>query len=253
MGFLSKMGAAVGVGAAGVTVTLPESEYHWNETIRGTITLTGGNVDQTASEIRVSVMEHWETRDNEGDRDHHYQHHNERVIAANVALKAGSSQELSFEVVVPENESFAHDWYVHARVSVPRAADRHGNQGFRILPPAPLMRVASALTEVSPFNLKFFVNGKDGVHFDFAPPESLKKELDGVRLILREDGAQVNGVFEINPQERSMADRLKALVKKDRVRHDLSFPIETVAGDLNGPAPSEIVARFREWLQPYMS
>jgi sporulation-control protein spo0M len=252
MGFLSKMGSAVGVGAAGVDVVLPNSDYHWNEVIRGTLRVKGGTTDQTASEIRVSVMEHWETRDSDGDRDDHYEHHNERVVASNVSIPAGSEREIPFEVPVPEAQNFGHDWYVNARVCVPRAADRHDQTRFKMLPPVALIRAAEAVTSLSPFELKHYVNDKGTVHFDFAPPEDKKNALDGVRLWLREDVDRVTGVFEINPQEHSIADRLKALMKKDRVRHDVRFDRQALLEAPEGQPPADVIERLRALLQPYL-
>jgi sporulation-control protein len=252
MDFLSKMGAAVGVGAASVEVELPHSAYHWNDTVRGKLLLRGGTADQAASDVKVSVMEHWVTRDSDGDRQDHYQHYNETVVARDVNLTAGSSQEVPFEVTVPEGQRFTHDWYVHARVSIPRAADRHGQVQFKLLPPVSLMRAAEALLSVATFRLKSFGHHNGAIHFDFAPPEEKKGGLDGVKLMIRDDIDRVTGEIEINPQEHSMADRLKALMKKDRVRHDVSFSRQFLLESAEGDPPVEAVNTLRDLIQPYL-
>lgn len=252
MGFLNKMGAAIGVGAADVEIRIPRDAYHWSETVQGTLHLKGGSADQTASDVRVSIMEHYETRDSEGDTDHHYDHYNEVIVAQEVSIPAGSDQEIPFEVQVPEGESFSHDWYVHARISVPRAADRRGQVKFKMLPPVALSRAAEAVEAVAPFKMKHFLNNKGVVHFDFGPPEDRKDKLDGVMLQVREDVDRVTGVLEINPQEHSIADRLKALMKKDRVRHDVSLDRQALLDAPEGQPPAEVVEQLRALLQPYL-
>ncbi|MBW3624228.1 MAG: sporulation protein [Armatimonadetes bacterium] len=252
MGLFSKMGAAVGVGAASVDISIPHSEYHWSDTIQGTLFVKGGTTDQTASEIKVSVLEEWETRDSEGDSDYHQERHNERTVARDVSIPAGTTQEIPFEVTVPHAENFGHDWSVSSRICVARAADRHDKVRFKMLPPVAIMRAADALKAIAPFKPKHYINNKGTVHYDFAPPEDKKDTLDGVLLMLREDGDQVTGVFEINPQEQSIADRLKALMKKDRVKHDVSFDRNALLEAPEGEPPVEVVEKMRELLQPYL-
>ena len=47
-------------------------------------------------------------------------------------------------------------------------------------------------------------------------------------------------------------DRLKALMKKDRVRHDVSFPRQPLLDATEGDPPAEVVNTLRDLLQPYL-
>ena len=253
MSLLKKVGAAAGIGAAGVDVILEAPAYAWGERVRGTIRVRGGAVPQDASEIRVSVEEHWETRDSEGDRDQHYYHHNETVLARNVRLEPGSEQEWTFEIYVPPSAAPSHDWSIAARVSVPRAADRHGKREFELLLPAAFRGASAVLlaaVDVEPYTT--VVNGNT-VDLDFRPSKGLKKDLDGVRMTLSLIGGEVSGTLEINPQEKSVGDFLKSLVKKDRVRHELHFTAEELAAAAYGTPPAETVSRLRTLIQPFLS
>jgi sporulation-control protein spo0M len=252
MSFLNKMGAAVGIGACEVDVVVPSGRYHWYDAIRGTVQVRGGTADQTATEVRVGIMEHWVVRDTKEADQHYYKHHNEVTLARNVPVPTGSAQQWEFEVKVPEGD-FSHDWYVQARVCVPMAVDREGNAGFVLLPPASALGLGRAVCQVAPFTEKAHaMYGKD-VHLDYRPPANLEQSLDGVKLMVREQGDQLVGTFEVNPQEHSIADRLKALVHKDRVRYPISFPAAPLAAAEGGaPVPDEVVAKLRELLQPYL-
>lgn len=252
MSLLKKMGAAVGVGAAGVVVVLEGTEYAWGDTVRGTVRVTGGTTDQNASEIKVSVQEHWVTRDSDGDRQDSYEQHNTVVIANQVTLATGSSQEWPFEVQIPEGATPNHDWAIAAEVGIVRGTDPHAETEIKIGFPAEFNKVAAALCEVAEFKLTVAGAVNGGIDFDFRPPQELKKSLDGVRLILRREGGDVVGIFEINPQEKSLGDFLKSLAKKDRVRHDVRFTAAELAGTEASHVPQVVVSRLRALLQPYL-
>ncbi len=252
MGFLGKMGAAVGVGGAQVGVTISGSEYAWGDTVRGTLTLTGGSVDQTVSELRVSVMEHWETHDPEDGTEDHYRHHNATVIGRDIALTAGASQPVEFEIGIPHGLSFSSNWFIAARLSIPKAKDSEGHTRFQLRPPLAIRGLSAALTHIAPFQLKSLTNVGNVVHMDFTPPPAQKNSLDGVKLMVSQDGDTVSGQLEINPQEKTIADRLKALAKKDRVQHPLRFPAAGLESALNGSAPAEVTARLQELIGPYL-
>ncbi len=252
MSFLNKVGAAVGIGAAGVSVGTDASSYHWGDILQGTVVVTGGSVEQVAGEIQVSLMEHWVTRDNDGDDEHHYRHHNTQTIAREVTLPPQSVQQWSFSIPVPHGVVMSHDWYAHARVCVPRAVDRTGQAAFDMLPPASLMGLGNALCEALPMRLSSRGNSGARAILDFAPGDQYKQYLDGVKLVFAEDGEQLRGFVEVNPQERSFADRLKALARADRVKHELTFAAEPLRAAENGPAPGDVVEQLRQLLAPYL-
>nr|CAA9238174.1 Sporulation protein SpoOM [uncultured Armatimonadetes bacterium] len=256
MGFLSKVGAAVGIGGAEVSVSLDKDAYRWNDTITGTVHVQGGEAEQDASEIRVEVVEHWITTSTDSDghqtENHHYQRYNAKPLATQVKLMPRAPLQYPFEIQAPYGVDFSRHWYVEARVSVPRAVDRHGTGDFSFLPPQAIEALGRALVAVAPFSSSAQGNSKSEVHLDYAPPENLKDRLDGVKLTASETADQVTGTLEINPQEKGIGDHLKALFRKDRVRHPFAFPRDTLFHSLDGPPPPEVVAKLRELLQPYV-
>lgn len=256
MGLFDNLKAAAGVGAADVSVKIEKNAYSWNDAIRGSLKVDGGQVDQTATEVRVLIREHWVTRDSDGDRRNNYKYYADTVIAQNVTCAAGSSQQLDFQITMPPEGDLSHDWAVMGRFCVPRAADREGGRPFNLVPPPAIKGLAEALGQLAPLEIKSITNtstfGKPTprVSIDFKPSSALQKNLDGVKFMVEQQGERVAGVLEINPAEHSLADRMKALARKDRVQHDIDFAAAPLAAF--GPAPQEVMDKLGELLKPYL-
>jgi hypothetical protein len=259
MGLFSQMKAAVGVGAASVAVAIEKAEYHWGETIRGAVQLTGGEIEQRASEVTVNITETWTEyeRDYRGEQrqERKYRYYSQTFLATQVVIPPGSTQEWSFELQVPTEGFLAHQWYVAARVSVPGAVDRHGQANFTLLPSFGVIGLASAVRQIVPCTVRSMSNQSTQVTIDLKPAPEYEKDLDGLMLIVHEGNGEVSGVLEINPQEKSFADRLKALAKQDRVRHQITFPAEPLqaASSGAGEIPQDVVEQLRALIQPYLS
>lgn len=259
MGLFGQMKAAVGVGAADVLVALEKGNYHWNETIRGRATIKGGQTEQNIGEFKVVIVESWmeSTRDMDGDRhnERKYRYYGQRVLATQIVATPNSQQQWDFEVQLPGEGMLSHDWSVQATASVAGAVDRHGSYVFKLLPSAGVMGLVNALYQVLPCTVNSMSNNSTQVSVDFKPPVAHQTALDGLMLIVQDDGNSVNGVLEVNPQEKSFADRIKALTKSDRVKYPIAFPAAPLAAaaDGTGPAPAEVIARLRELIQPHLS
>lgn len=215
--------------------------------------MTGGSAEQKASALKVCVQEHWVTRDSDGDRQDNYERHHTVEVTGEVTLAAGATQEWPFEITIPEAATPTHNWAIAADLEIVRGTDRHAEAAIEVGFPAEFNQVAAALCEVAEFKLAVAGTTKDGVDFDFRPPQALKKSLDGVRLLLRRESGDVSGVLEINPQEKSLGDFLKSLARKDRVRHEVRFTAAELRSTPETPVPPAVINRLRSLLQPYLS
>ena len=259
MGLFSQVKAAVGVGASEVQVTTENGRYHWGETLEGKVVVSGGQIEQTASEVTVNITETWveQRRNHDGKMRSERQHrtYSERLVASQVVIAVGSSQEYAFELQVPNEGTLSHEWYVAARVSVPQAADRHGRANFQLLPPHAVMGLVNAVCQIVPCELRSLSNRSTQVTVDLKPATAHEKDLDGLMLIVHAGGDPIAGAFEINPQEKSFGDRLKALAKQDRVKHPISFaaaPLAAAAEDAT-KVPPEVVEQLRGFITPHLS
>jgi sporulation-control protein len=252
MGLFSKVKAAAGIGASSVKVELEQGTYHWGETVRGKITVEGGEVEQSASAVVVYVTETWEEVDSDGDRETRSRNYNDQTLAQQVVLAVGSRQEWPFAVPLPPHASLTSEWSVGARVKVAGAVDRHGAAGFTLLAPRAVLALSQALCRIADCELKSFANKNEKITVELRPLPQRRKDLDGLTLTVKDDGQQVAGTLEINPQEKSLADRLKALAKKDRVYHNVAFDSPSLAAS-ETDAPANVVEQLQSWLAPHLS
>lgn len=252
MSNLSNLGAALTGGGTVVEVLLPTGLGRWNEVIPATVRIIAGNHPLKGCEISVYVREHWTTTDDDGDETDHYRRHNAVSLATNIEVEPGQEYAWACALTIPDAVALSHDWAVVARLGVPLAVDREGVTSFTLLPPRAVEGLEMALCACGDFSLRWRTNRKTEVHSDFRPPDGLKKSLDGVKLIVQEEGPDVVGVLEINPQEKSLADRLKSLVRADLVKHPIRFPAAPLAASLNGTPVPEVVTQLRNLIVPHL-
>jgi len=259
MGLFSQMKAAAGVGASEVQIAVEKGRYHWADTLRGKIILSGGEIEQVASEVTVNITETWlesrRTHDGKTRQERMHRTYSERLVASQLAIAVGVSHEFEFELQVPNEGALAHDWYVAARISVPKAADRHGRADFQLLASRAVMGLVNAVCHVVPCELKSLSNRSTQVTVDLKPAANHSKDLDGLMLIVHAGGDPIVGAFEINPQEKSFKDRIKALAQQDRVKHQISFPAAPLAAAAEDATkvPPEIVEQFKGFIAPHLS
>ena len=259
MGFLNKAGAALGIGSASVVVAPDGNEYSWGETVTGRLHLTGGTTDQTIAQVQVGLLEHWETTETDHDTDstrerrvQHNKYHNLDVLAMQVIVAAGSRQELPFGVTVPQGAALDHEWYVEARLDLPRAKDQRGRAPIQLILPRWLLRLEAALWQVAPFERSGISQSGTRISLSYGAPGALKDKIDGVALWVEESGGNVAGELEVNLQEKSLKDHLKALLRKDRVRYPVTFPLAHLSADPDDPPPAEVAEKLREIVEPHL-
>src|SRR4051794_11052642 len=126
------MKTAVGIGASSVGVQLDAGAYAWDDTIRGTVTIQGGETDQVAKEVHVRIRQHSVTAGGEGGSQDNYFFYADTVIAWDVLIAAHSTQQLDFQLPVPGEVRICpiYDYAVMARLAISGAADREGGWTF---------------------------------------------------------------------------------------------------------------------------
>ena len=267
MSLLSNLKAAVGVGGARVEIVeLAGQDYYWTETVRGALTLTGGQAEQTVDNLTARLACHSIGTDSHGQPYDNYDRFSETSIAIGLTVTPSSSQQFPFEVVVPDIASPTGTdyklqpvtWFVEGMAYIHHAIDASGGAVITVHCPATLEALASAIEQVAPvaqrmkYNTDAFMRSQPIIHFQFAPTDEGKASLDGVKLDVEERDGQVIGTLEINPQEHSRADHLRALVLKDRVHHAVSFPAAALFAGEDGSVGREVLAQLDEWFRPYL-
>jgi|GEM_PF-5028312 hypothetical protein len=265
----------------GIVVRLENGDgFAWGDTIQGTVTLEGSQQPTRVALLTVGIVEQDMTSYAEPigyvpavpgtmlapnvdptpptALETRYE---ETVIARDITLPGpGESLSLPFSLTVPHGRSLTNGYFVVAHAAVASdGPDLTGSESFVLLPPRHAQAMIAALETFGPFEAIAFQThpreSGDGDFYDlnFAAPESLRHALDGVRFRLEEDGPNIVGHIEVNPQEHTLREHLASLLRADRVRFPLSFPREALnaAARENRP-PEAVVERLHEVLDPYL-
>ena len=137
------------------------------------------------------------------------------------------------------------------------SADGTGAALITVHCPASIELLAAAIETIAPVNIRMNYNsdafGRHHpiVRYQFEPTEEGKTTLDGVKLDVQEEDGQVVGKLEINLREHTLADRLRALVRQDRVHYTVGFPIAALSAGETGSAGPEVLAQLEAWFKLY--
>jgi sporulation-control protein spo0M len=272
--FFDQVKAAVGVGAATVTVEIERREYAWDDVIEGTARIHGGEVDQEAARLRVAVRQHWvehNTRYGTTHKDDEYRYHADTVVAEDVPVPAGSySEPLPFRIRVPSDLPVEqkYDYAVAARLAIVLGSESEGAASIEVRLEDSIQGLILAVKRLGRLDVEWSHHGVALPHkatgridIDCRPTKALKESLDGLKLTVEAKDGRLAGTLEINPRDRTPVEHLKALVRADRIRHPLDFeakPLAEFARQQRSKAkgavpPEEVMRRLRELLKPYLN
>jgi hypothetical protein len=161
-----------------------------------------------------------------------------------VALELGEMRTFEFRLVIPAGTP-PDPLVVSATVSAPLEAPMLALAPVTVLLPARYRRLVEILEQVSGVPVAGFYStgGGDGFGATFTPDEASRDVFDGLRLEMFGSGSSIYGHLEIDPQEQSLADVLKAAAGLDRRRLPFRFPRND---------PEEARRFFEQCLRPYL-
>ncbi len=248
MGILGQIGATVGVGGANVRVQLGDTRFAQGDAIQGTLTIVGGNTQQTVNTLKVMLVEEWDEYVTEHQTVHEYDdddddgpdiHHRSRrrkvvkrevedqkVLAMNLQVGPGFQQSYPFEVEVPsaaELSSQEQRWKVVGQGEISMSSDAMHAERIEVGPSRDIIALMRSLEQYG-FTTKRPTSTREGlVSVTFTPTGELTKEIDEIVLTLRPSQGPLAGVMAINLQEKGITDYLKAAVGKDIKRTNVTF------------------------------
>ncbi len=252
MGFMEKFGAQFGYGLAELTVVLdePTKAYAGGDTIKGTVTIRGGKLDQLG-QLSIQLCEIWYEVYYAGKTPSNTQrnrYHNETLLSENLELKAGGdSEEFRFAVTMVPDGCLVHQWSVVALFTTTATAIASANAPIEIAPPKEIAELTDLITALEPFELVDCINHDSEYILNFLPttPE-LKERFDAIRLTLHRDHyeGQLTGELLINPQEHSLKEHLQSILQLN----NRTVPITLTAEEIAKGAEGEASATLRELL-----
>ncbi len=243
MGFLDAFRNTFNLAGTKITIVTERQEYCQGDIIRGTVYLRGGEVEQRADTLTLKLQEYW--TENDTDDDGHTSERTvtntvqSRKLAWQLTIAPGSEQRYDFEMRLPINCRLSNSdegWFLRVKLDVALALDPKHYIEFQVRP----AREFEAIVQTFERELRFMEQYRHRnwherhlfTRFRLRPPGALAKELDYLRLRLRQDGrGGVVGDIQFDLQEKSVKDYFKALVAAD----DVSRPISLTYQELFAP------------------
>lgn len=248
MGFMEKFGAQFGYGLAELTVTLdePTQAYLGGDTIKGTVTIRGGKLDQVG-QLSIQLCEIWYEVYYTGKTPTNTQrnrYHNETLLAENLELKAGEDvEEFRFALTMIPDGCLTHQWSVMALFTTTSTASATASAPFEIAPPKEIAGLTELVQAIEPFELADCINHGTEYILNFLPttPE-LKARFDAIRLTLHRDPYEekLTGELLINPQEHTLAEHLQSILQLNNRTTPISLTAAEIAKGSEGEAATTL-------------
>lgn len=177
MGFMEKFGAQFGYGLAELTVTLdePTKAYTGGDTIKGTVTIRGGKLDQVG-QLSIQLCEIWYEVYYAGKTPTNTQrnrYHNETLLSENLELKAGEdAEEFRFALTMMPDGCLAHQWSIVALFVTTATASASASAPLEIAQPKEIAELVDLVNSVEPFELSDCINHGTEYILNFPPNHS---------------------------------------------------------------------------------
>lgn len=240
MSFLGRVGAAVGIGAARVSVVAAGQSQYRGSTVRGNCTLEGGTVEQEIRALTVDLVEFWVTGSGK-NRTHHQRSHGRQTLAEGLTVAPGFRQEFGIEQGLPADARCSRrsdGWLLRAEAHVPWAVDARADYPLRVVPHAEVLAVQRAARDALGLVPAAWDGSGARVRYDFASPPWLKDRLDGVSFRLEVIGDVVVGDMVLNRQEHGFGDVLRSAIGADRESIPLQIPRAELRHGSGSPKPA---------------
>lgn len=247
MATLQTLMAAIGVGAAHLTLTLDESIHPRGSTIHGKLDLKGGNVEQRIETLSVLLVKHVEHGKAVTDQAC-------GTVLLDSAFAIHPTEEISyaFQFAVPDDvavNGIAQGAFVAVEADVLRAFNPRATVMLNVVPHREVGALQTALGELG-FEAKSGFPDASGVNsiVHYSVPESLNEQLDEVSLHLKVEDSIVIGMLVINPREHNLTERLVNLVDGNNRHICFEIPSRELLDEHGEPNVAEAVSRLKEML-----
>jgi sporulation-control protein spo0M len=236
----SRLGAMLGMGAAQVELELPTAQYYRGSEVRGSVVLLGGRVPQRVRQLTVDLYEYWITGHGK-NRQYHQRSHEHIVLGEYIPVEPGFQQQYAFRVRLPDTARCSRrreGWEVRASGHIPWSVDTRASAPLRVTPHPEVLAVQRAARDWLKLQPLEWDGSRPEVMYNFAAPPQMRHALDGIRLRMTLDEVSVHVELDANKQERSLKDRLGALVGADHEEIPLAIARSELITKRGSPRPA---------------
>jgi sporulation-control protein spo0M len=213
-----------------LSISTQERLYLQGDSIEGSIVLQGGEYDQRVRSLHLTLLEFWVVQSGK-HRHTKTKNHETRRLSEQFLIRAGEPREFPFTISLPSNCRLSRPdcgWWLMAALDIQKTRKIRQKHPIDVQPAGELIGLIKALEKGPQLRenpKKRLWNPKTGeVRIHLTPPESLRGELDSIRVYGRRDGDQLVGRFVFNLQEKTLLDYARAAVGQDRISVAFRFP-----------------------------
>ena len=245
MGLFESLKRTFNIGGCDLVIRPNSGSFHQGDRLAGTVLLRGGGYVQEASQLRISLVEFWTESRGSGKNRRTVtvtREADSAVLARPCSIGAGEEREEPFHLTLPLDARLSQPgkstgWKLRVELDVPGAIDPSGSLDLTVEPAAALLELARLWTEVLhwdevPGKRSWDQSNRDTC-FRFIPPAELQSEFDHLALGCRPlPGGDWQASLNFDLQEKSLLDRLKAIIDIDKAKRGLRIPAAALAGDV---------------------
>ena len=289
---LSALKKVINVSGCEITIETEFPEFRQGDYIFCKVQVVGGEYEQQATSITVSLEEaYWETgRNYDGASNQSYLERRKiesKIVASDLLIKTGETHSFRYSgklaqnsclSALDSNDNHLHKlehtagWFLVVNIDVPKAKDPEQRVKIQVNLCKEVSTILDALKQEIGFipafrhsllNLTrkgdphstYNLNGRRGNEFRFNPPQRLKRHLDflDIELVMRSDKTvQCKLVFD-KSTEKSVGGFFKSLVNEDKARKHVAFSKEDLFDENAEPRHPHIAAIIDKEIQAIIS
>ena len=286
---LSALKKVINVSGCEITIETEFPEFRQGDYIFCKVQVVGGEYEQQATSITVSLEEaYWETgRNYDGASNQSYLERRKiesKIVASDLLIKTGETHSFRYSgklaqnsclSALDSNENHPHHtagWFLLVNIDVPKAKDPEQRVKIQVNLCKEVSTILDALKQEIGFipafrhsllNLTrkgdphstYNLNGRRGNEFRFNPPQRLKPHLDflDIELVVRSDKTvQCKLIFD-KSTEKSVGGFFKSLVNEDKARKHVTFSKEDLFDENGEPRHPHIAAIIDKEIQAIIS
>lgn len=242
---VKKLLAYCGIGGAEIDVQIPDVKQHRGSRIVCTVTLHGGTVAQTIKRLDVRLACHAaNNKQRLGTLETH-------TLAEKLRLEAGQTEQFSCGLELPRDLSLGLNiCTIQTTVKMNALLLPYSNIGLYILPEREFYAVAQAMVQLG-FYLKnpLAQSWASGIiTTNYLPPESLQDQIASAELHLHADDDCLEGHLLLDASEKSLAQKLKAFLGKNRLSIPITFARRRLLDEAGSMTPEGAVPVLKKAL-----
>ncbi len=210
---LEKMLASMGIGAATIDLEIPNPQVEPGESLKGTVKISGGSVEQEVKKIEISLML----------KSSYYEKKQSRIlnkevssviIAEKMVITPGYEEVIpvSFEIPFARNMPISRGrtrYYLQTKADIRKAIDPVDHDDILVIPNTYLKMFFDAMATLG-FHEKKHSGDFDGVlqEFSYDPTTFFAQELEEIRVYAKVKKSEMDLTIKMNKKNRGLIENL---------------------------------------------